>query len=260
LLAVLVLVASGCWRDSIDSRSATAGLPTLRQELEAHDWLLDRSRSSVTIGGDSPVTLNIHEDAASGTGPCNVYGATFTLDGRDVEFADIVHTLQACEPPVMQAEDQYFRALEASDTVKVSDGRLVLGTDGQTMVFERFDAAAALPGVWSVVSVATPAGLTSVAPGTAPTVTFASDETLALDAGCNLAASSWEVDGDVLSIDPIRLTRKNCDTPPGVMEQESSLVAALESAARVDVAPQTLKILDDHGDLVLVAVQKPGPR
>jgi heat shock protein HslJ len=39
------------------------------------------------------------------------------------------------------------------------------------------------------------------------------------------------------------------------MEQEAALLRALESAARVEVAPDTLTILDAEGAIAIVAVR-----
>jgi heat shock protein HslJ len=52
-----------------------------------------------------------------------------------------------------------------------------------------------------------------------------------------------------------RTTLKNCDQPSGVMEQEHALLAALDAAHRVDVAPGKLTLLIDDGSTVLVAIR-----
>ena len=72
---------------------------------------------------------------------------------------------------------------------------------------------------------------------------------------CNTAGSSWELDGDELTVGPARSTQMACVDPPGVMEQEAALLQALESAARVEIAPGTLTILDAEGAIAIVAVQ-----
>jgi heat shock protein HslJ len=48
-----------------------------------------------------------------------------------------------------------------------------------------------------------------------------------------------------------------CDDPPGVMEQETAIYAALESAARVEVTPGSLTVLDGEGRIALEAVEAP---
>jgi len=46
-----------------------------------------------------------------------------------------------------------------------------------------------------------------------------------------------------------------CDDPPGVMEQETALLQALESAARVEITPDTLTILDADGRIAVDAAR-----
>jgi hypothetical protein len=69
------------------------------------------------------------------------------------------------------------------------------------------------------------------------------------------SAISWELDGDELTVERARTTLMACDDPPGVMEQEAALLQALESAARVEIAPGTLTILDAEGAIAMAAVQ-----
>jgi heat shock protein HslJ len=48
-------------------------------------------------------------------------------------------------------------------------------------------------------------------------------------------------------------TMKACSDPEGVMEQETAIYKALGSAARVEIAPGSLTILDDDGHIALTA-------
>ena len=47
-----------------------------------------------------------------------------------------------------------------------------------------------------------------------------------------------------------------CEDPPGLTAEENALVEALETTARVEIAPGSLTLLDDDGHIVLVAVQE----
>jgi heat shock protein HslJ len=158
----------------------------------------------------------------------------------------------------MEAEDEFVAALEAVDTVDVEkDGndRLVLHDGDVRLVFRPNDADELLTATWNVTEVATGDSLDSVVPGTEPTVTFADDGHVRLATGGNTATATWELDGDSLSIGRVRLTRKFCADPPGVMDQEQALVAALEAADRVEISPGELTILDEAGAIALTAVR-----
>jgi heat shock protein HslJ len=252
-------VAVGCGGDdAVDSRPVTFGLPTTRQLIEEHDWVLERGESSLEVEDDNPVTLSVVDDDVSGMGPCNAYRGTFSL-GNDgsVKIGDIARTLRACGGSTMEAEDEFFAALEAVDTIDVDEddnGRLVLHDGDVRLVFRSYDADELLTATWNVTEVATGDSVDSVVPGTEPTITFSDDGQVTMATGCNTATATWELDGDSLSIGRARLTRKFCADPPGVMDQEQALVAALEAADRVEISPGELTILDEAGAIALTAV------
>jgi heat shock protein HslJ len=266
-LVAVAVSAAGCgWNDDVDSRAATAGLPSIRADIEAHEWLLDRDDSSLTVDDDVPVTLSVNGDTVSGRAPCNTYRGSFELgaDGS-VEIDGLALTRMACPGSAMEAEDEYVAALEQVDHAEVEvdeDGRddrdrLVLtGDDGVRLAFRSIDAEDLLVAEWDIVNVATGDAIESVLAGTEPTVTFAADGTVTLMTGCNNAAGEWELDGDEMTIEVGPRTMMACEDPPGLTAQENALVAALDAAARIEIAPGSLTLLDDDGLIVLVAVQE----
>jgi heat shock protein HslJ len=268
LLAVTVVLAAaaGCgWNDAVDSRSATAGLPSIRLDLEEHEWVLDRADSSLTVDDDNPVTLSVTGDDVSGTAPCNAYRGTFDLGGElgdgGVEISDIVLTKRACEAATMRSEDEFIAALEAVDHVSVGedDDRMTLTNQddgGVRLAFRAYDADELLATTWDIVNVNTGDAIESVLPGTEPTVAFDPDGNVTLETGCNTAGSSWELDGHELTVESMRVTLMACPEPEGVVDQEAALVRALESADRVEIAPGELVVLDADGRITLVAVER----
>jgi heat shock protein HslJ len=261
VMAVLMVMAAGCgWNDAVDSRAATAGLPDTRQLIQEHDWVLDRADSSLTVDDDNPVTLSVVDDVVSGTAPCNAYRGDFSLGGDDsVEITNLALTLRDCGDPTMEAETEFIAALEAVDSADVDEDdneRLVLNGDDVRLVFRSYDADELLTSTWTIVNVATGDTIASVLDGTEPTLTFTDDGDVAMETGCNTATSTWELDGHALSIDPVGITQMSCDSPEGVMDQEAALVAALEAADRIEIAPGTLTILDEDGSIMLVAVRE----
>jgi heat shock protein HslJ len=268
LLAVTVVLAAaaGCgWNDAVDSRSATAGLPSIRLDLEEHEWVLDRADSSLTVDDDNPVTLSVTGDDVSGTAPCNAYRGTFDLGGElgdgGVEISDIVLTKRACEAATMRSEDEFIAALEAVDHVSVGedDDRMTLTNQddgGVRLAFRAYDADELLATTWDIVNVDTGDAIESVLPGTEPTVAFDPDGNVTLETGCNTAGSSWELDGHELTVESMRVTLMACPEPEGVVDQEAALVRALESADRVEIAPGELVVLDADGRITLVAVER----
>jgi len=265
-LVVVAFAAAGCGPTSVYSRSATAGLPSTRQDIEEHEWVLDRGDSSLTVDDGHPVTLAVHDDVVSGAAPCNSYRGGFSLDDDGtVDITDIALTRRACEPTTMQAEDELVAALEAVDHARVEDGDdeddddddlLVLDNgDGVRLAFDAYDADELLAGTWEVVGIADGDSIDSVAAGPPPTVTFDPDGTLTVDTGCRTARSSWELDGDVIEIDALRLPEGDECTDPAVSTQEALLVVALDAAHRIDIAPGELLVVDREDAIVLVATR-----
>ena len=130
-LAVAVTVV-GCTADGDDSRSATAGLPSTRRDLESHTWELVQPEHLATAGRGA--TLVFDGDGAHGHAPCNTFRASFSLDddGDGISLDDIATTKQACPDPVMRAEAAYLRALGSADHADVDD-------DGEELVLSGSD-------------------------------------------------------------------------------------------------------------------------
>jgi heat shock protein HslJ len=258
IVGLLALAATGCAsrNSEVDSLSATYGMPSTRVDLEAESWVLQRARSSLTVSDGNPVTIAFDDARVSGTGPCNIYRGGLDLDGDSIEISGVSATARSCSPSIEEAEREYFAALEAVNSVDVSEHDLVLtGPRGVRLAFDAYDARERIIGRWPVVNVATSSALEGVLAGSNPSVTFANNGAVTLVTGCNTGRGDWTLEGDRLTIDPFRQTRKLCTQPDGVMDQESSLTQALESAARVEVTPGKLTILNGRGSIALIAVK-----
>lgn len=148
LIAALVVVVglTACEKSDADndSRSATAGMPDLTQELEAHKWRLDWRDSSVEPRSGERVTLRFDDGAVSGQGPCNNYFGEFTtdLDSWTVTITRLAGTRKACDDRTMRAEADYLRTLEQSHDVEFDDGgfHVVLeGSGDDRLSYESYD-------------------------------------------------------------------------------------------------------------------------
>ena len=251
---VMLLATAACGSDEADSRSEAQGIPDIVQSLEAEEWVLDATDSSVDLPEDATATLTVAGDTVSGVGPCNSYGGPFTIDGDAVTIGPLAATLVGCEQALMDAQDDFTQALEAVDRLDLPDGRLVLsGPDDVHLAFDPLDRWEALLGSWSVVNLATADAVTGPIDGTDPTLEFADDGTLSVDTGCNTGSGGWELDGDRITIGPLATTQRACDAPEGVMQQEADLTAALEASARMSIAGDTLTLLREDGTITVVA-------
>ena len=68
--------------------------------------------------------------SAAGSSGCNRYTAQYRADGTSIEFGKAAATMMACaQADVMQQEQNFFRALETAQVVRVEGDRLELRTE-----------------------------------------------------------------------------------------------------------------------------------
>jgi heat shock protein HslJ len=141
-LVLAVLLLSGCTWTAEDTRSATQGLPDLRQDLAAQTWSLDQADSSLApTTATEPITLRFGPgDLASGRAACNSYSGPFTIDGEALDLGPFAQTLIGCAPVLMKADTTYLAALEGVDRADTTDrDRLVLEGDGVRLAYTAAD-------------------------------------------------------------------------------------------------------------------------
>ncbi len=190
-----------------------------------------------------------------GGASCNQYFAEYTVDGGNLTVGEIGRTLMACDPPeMMQQEDEFLAALHSAATFAVVDGLLTLANaDGETVLTMAAVEPAGLVGtswVGLMVNTGTEA-VTNVLEGTSITANFTEDGKLNGSAGCNNYMTSYTLDGDAITIGPAATTRKLCNEPAGVMEQEAAFVQMLEQAATYRISGDTLELRTADGALIV---------
>lgn len=137
---VVGAVASyGVRNPDVDSRSATQGLPNLKTELIAKQWVLDVGSSRPAVDHDGAVTLRFHPDGSiEGRGPCNAFTGTVDFGADTVDVSEIAMTAMGCEPDVMAAEASFHDAFASIDGVKITPNHeklTLIGPDDTRLVF-----------------------------------------------------------------------------------------------------------------------------
>jgi heat shock protein HslJ len=95
-------------------------------------------------------------------------------------------------------------------------------------------------------------GMAPVLSGTSLTAIFGSDGQVNGSAGCNSYSASYTVDGSLLAISPAAPTARMCETPEGIMAQETAFMAAMASAGSFAIDGEQLHLLNASGQLVMV--------
>lgn len=89
-------------------------------------------------------------------------------------------------------------------------------------------------------------------PGSSITLSFDEGGQAGGSAGCNSYGGSYAVSGEALSFGALVSTQMACLAPAGVMDQEQAYLQALGQAAGYNLDADSLEILDDAGNVVLV--------
>jgi heat shock protein HslJ len=123
MVGLLVLTAVGC--------SGSAGDPTGRS------WLLAELNGSPPVES-TVIDMTIEGEVVSGNSGCNNYSGAAAFDPDEGTMAlgpDFAATMMACEPAIMDQEQEFLTALTETASYEIVDDKLVLGdTDGTVLV------------------------------------------------------------------------------------------------------------------------------
>jgi heat shock protein HslJ len=87
---------------------------------------------------DTEAKLTFNEDGTvTGTSGCNEFGGSYTVEGDQITFKDIVSTLMACDTPIMKQEEAFQQVLAESATYTIIDTTLRIAKDNRSLILER---------------------------------------------------------------------------------------------------------------------------
>jgi heat shock protein HslJ len=215
-------------------RQSEASSSVASNSIEGVEWVLKRQAS----GGAMPdvdstvtVTLLMSLGEASGSGGCNSYRGTYTLNGSALSFSPLAYTQMACGDPAGATEQTYFANL-AHVASFTSDGTTLSLADASGTALLGYAAAPApdIAGGWIVTgynngngAVKTPVAKSIL------TMVFGSDGTLSGSSGCNRYSGGYSVDGSKLTVGPLASTQMACASSD-LNDQEAQFLAALEAS------------------------------
>lgn len=91
----------------------------------------------------------------------------------------------------------------------------------------------------------------NIRPRSTITALFQSNQVSGI-AGCNNYSASYQANRNKLYFDTVATTRKMCNTPLGVMQQENAFLAALDSTVSYKLNRNSLELIDSKGNTLLV--------
>lgn len=246
VLTVLLLAAlSACANFPAVGASAGQQPPNLKGTA----WVVGEINGQPLVEGSLP-TLVFDEAALGGNGSCNTFGGDYTQDGDRLSVSALFSTMMYCEG-VSEQEQAYLAALQAADSFRIEGGRLnILDASGVvTLTFDPQDTS--LEGkTWLLTAYAIPDAITGLVADTQITAQFA-EGSMSGSAGCNNYFAGYALDGNTVTFEPAGATKMYCETPAGVMQQESDFLSAIASAVSYRVEGRTLTFFNAEEQIVL---------
>ena len=234
--------------------------------LDGSLWSLDSHTTQegeiVQVLSGSDITAAFAAVEMDGSAGCNNYFGSYTVDDESFYVGTLANTEMYCMQPegVMDQESGYLAALRGADTYYVEGSQLYFfDADGNAILSYRLVEPAALSGTnWSLTGYNDGSGgFVSVLDGTLISALFADDRGLNGSAGCNSYMSSYESDGEKITVGVAAITQMFCTEPEGVMEQENAYLAALGTAATYQIQGNELTIFNADGGRALSYIVQP---
>lgn len=108
-----------------------------------------------------------------------------------------------------------------------------------------------ITGTWTLVSVLAGMGASNVLPETTITATFSADGTVSGSSGCNSYVATYQVGDMALTIGTPVTTMMSCNSPAGIMNQETVYLSNLQGAASYRIDGNLLMVYDGSGKTLL---------
>ncbi len=237
-----MLLMSGCMT-AVPSGEAPSS-PLAGRVLAGTAWVLD------SIGGEPPladttITLRFEPDGSlMGSSGCNYYSAEFTEGSGTLVVDNMSSTLMLCAEELGAQEDGFLAMLGSVKRYSLEDEHLTLSDDAEAPLAVFSVQSQELTGsTWTIESYNGRAGaVMGMVEGSAAEIIFGEDGTVSGSGGCNNLVGEFTAKDGGLQLGPLAMTRMACQEPAGVMEQETAVVKALESATSYTVEGDRLHL------------------
>jgi heat shock protein HslJ len=262
-LLILALVASGCTTTPAPAPVTTTAVPTVPPGSPIVGiWVLESMVSAgtpVTLVSGTTITATFGPTGTfSGKDGCNSQSGSYMVTGSQIQVGpNLVSTMMACEPQVMDQASTYTRILVSPASWQVSGDRLTLQAGQSILVYVKqvptapTTAATTAPpvlsivGSWDVTSINYQSGGSSVTkspPDAKIYAIFGSDGTVQGFAGCNDYAAGYTTNGSSMTVSDMIQTLMSCGNVYDT--QERAFLAILGAAARFENTGTQLTIYD----------------
>lgn len=107
--------------------------------LGGTSWQLQQLGGQGAIAGSQPTLVFASAGKVSGTGSCNQFNGTVTIDGKSITFSPLATTRMACAEALNAQEAAYLKALQQAQWFTVAGNTLTIYTKSmeQPLVYFR---------------------------------------------------------------------------------------------------------------------------
>lgn len=217
--------------------------------LDGTQWQLISLDGSPVLDSTSVTLAFGPQDRAGGSGGCNSYGGSYSVQDDALSFGPLASTMMACRDDVMQQELDYFAALQTVTRFTRSDDQLTLFYgDDQTLVFARLAALENTRWQLTALDGEPPVGETPL------TLEFDAENGVSGFSGCNSYGGTYEASLGRILFGDLFSTLMAC-LDEALMQQEQTFLQALQNAIAYTIAEDRLTLTTSEGQtLVFVRV------
>ena len=130
MVLVLTRVTQGVVEPPVSSPESLIGT------WKVTSYRISDVQSSVVAGTEAHLTFN-EDGTVAGTSGCNEFGGSYTVEGDQITFKDVVSTLKLCDSPLMEQEEAMQQVLVDTATYEVIDNMLVISNNDRGLILER---------------------------------------------------------------------------------------------------------------------------
>ncbi len=225
------------------------------------------NNAMVSVLSGSNITAAFTPDGKiNGSSGCNGYSAFYSLNGQTLGISQVKSTKMACDPEIMQQENQYLALMQKVNTYEMNGDQMVLYTVlGQKILQYKKGQAGmitappkstpstsprTLVGSWVLKSYTDGKGGSIPVMAAAPvTAKFMGDGSLSGSSGCNQYSTTYSLSGESISISQAATTRMACE--PLVMVQETAYLTLLPKAGKFVIFGDSMTLYDSTGVVLL---------
>lgn len=215
------------------------------------NYLTSGGKPSLSYSEHEP-TLKFYSERVAGTSGCNQFTGNYKLEQQNLSFQGFASTQKACITEGLSVQEQdYLKALAQVASYQLENEQLQLkNSQGKNILtFQKIRPASLTKNLWQLQQYNNGrGGVVSLVIGTEINLIIDEQGKLSGNAGCNQYKSQWQGTSEKFQIASTASTKKFCEKPEGIMEQETAYLSSLEKVNSWEIEGDNLVFKDAQGN------------